>query len=209
MKKKKKIPFFIKFIVFFLLLSSLLFSLLMLYDSKIFKTVVEISHIQSKSTANTIIDHAVQNTIKELNITSSDFFIEKQQNSSSVSVNTILINTFCTAVSMGITQGMEQIADEYISIPIGVITGIEMFSNIGPHIPFYIKPMGIASVDYDTSFTAEGINQINFKIWLNVAMDIKIVNPLRSETMSVSRKIMLVDTVINGTVPERYTTIGN
>lgn len=209
MKKNKKIPLFIKLILFFLLLSCLLFSLLMLYDSKIFKTVVEISHIQSKSTANTIIDNAVQNTIKELNITSSDFFIEKQQNSSSVSVNTILINTFCTAVSMGITQGMEQIADEYISIPIGVITGIEMFSNIGPHIPFYLKPMGIASVDYDTSFTAEGINQINFKIWLNVAMDIKIVNPLRSETMSVSRKIMLVDTVINGTVPERYTTIGN
>ena len=84
-----------------------------------------------------------------------------------------------------------------------------MFSNTGPSIPFYLKPMGLASVDYETSFTAEGINQINFKIWINVAMDIKIVNPLRSETMSVSRKIMLVDTIINGTVPERYMTLGN
>jgi sporulation protein YunB len=181
----------------------------MLYDTKIFKTVVEISHIQSKSTANTIIDEAVQNTIKELNITSSDFFIEKQQYSTAVSVNTILINTFCSTVSMAITEGMEKIAEEHISIPIGVITGIEMFSNIGPSIPFYIKPMGIASVDYETSFSAEGINQINFKIWLNVCMDIRIVNPLRSETMSVSRKIMLVDTIINGTVPERYMTLGN
>ena len=110
---------------------------------------------------------------------------------------------------MGITKGMEQIADEYINIPLGVITGIEVFSNIGPNIPFYIKPMGIASVDYETSFSAEGINQTNFKIWLNIAMDIKIVNPLRSETISVSRKIMLVDTVINGTVPERYMSLNN
>lgn len=209
MKKNKKIPLCFKLFISFLLLSCFLFSLLMLYDTKIFKAVVEISHIQSKSTANTIIDNAVQNTIKQLNITSSDFFIEKQQNTSSVSVNTILINTFCTTVSMAITQGMEQIADEYISIPLGVITGIEMLSHAGPCIPFYLKPMGIASVDYETSFSSEGINQINFKIWLNVAMDIKIVNPLRSEVISVSRKIMLVDTILNGTVPERYMTIGN
>ena len=180
----------------------------MLYDSKIFSTVIEISHIQSKTTANTIIDTAVQSTIQDLNITSSDFFIEKQQNDT-VSVNTILINSFCSTVSMAITKGMEQIAEENISIPLGVITGIEIFSNTGPSIPFYLKPMGLASVDYETSFTAEGINQINFKIWINVAMDIKIVNPLRSETMSVSRKIMLVDTIINGTVPERYMTLGN
>ncbi len=209
MKKNKKVPLFIKLLFTFLIVFSLLFFILVLYDTKIFKTVVEISHIQSKATANTIIDKAVQNTIKELNITSSDFFIEKQSDTSAVSVNTILINTFCTTLSMGITKGMEQIADEYISIPLGVITGIEVFSNIGPNIPFYIKPMGIASVDYETSFSAEGINQTNFKIWLNIAMDIKIVNPLRSETMSVSRKIMLVDTVINGTVPERYMSLNN
>lgn len=205
--KNKKIPLFLRLFLSFLLLSGFLFLVLVLYDTKIFRTVVEISHIQSKSTANTIIDEAVQNTIKELGVSSSDFFIEKDL--SSVSVNTILINTFCTTVSTEITKGMEQIADEYITIPMGVITGIEFFSNIGPEIPFYLKPMGIASVDYETSFSSEGINQINFKIWLNVAMDIKIVNPLRSETMSVSRKIMLVDTVISGTVPERYMTVGN
>ncbi len=208
MKKSKKIPFSFKLFFTFLLLCCFFFFILMLYDSKIFSTVIEISHIQSKTTANTIIDTAVQSTIQDLNITSSDFFIEKQQNDT-VSVNTILINSFCSTVSMAITKGMEQIAEENISIPLGVITGIEMFSNTGPSIPFYLKPMGLASVDYETSFTAEGINQINFKIWINVAMDIKIVNPLRSETMSVSRKIMLVDTIINGTVPERYMTLGN
>ncbi len=208
MKKSKKIPFSFKLFFTFLLLCCFFFFILMLYDSKIFSTVIEISHIQSKTTANTIIDTAVQSTIQDLNITSSDFFIEKQQNDT-VSVNTILINSFCSTVSMAITKGMEQIAEENISIPLGVITGIEIFSNTGPSIPFYLKPMGLASVDYETSFTAEGINQINFKIWINVAMDIKIVNPLRSETMSVSRKIMLVDTIINGTVPERYMTLGN
>lgn len=208
MKKTKKIPLFFKLFFTFLLLCCFFFFLFMLYDTKIFSTVLEISHIQSKATANTIIDTAVQSTIKDLNITSSDFFIEKQQNDT-VSVNTILINSFCSTVSMAITKGMEQISEEDISIPLGVITGIEIFSNAGPSIPFYLKPMGLASVDYETSFTAEGINQINFKIWLNVAMDIKIVNPLRSETMSVSRKIMLVDTIINGTVPERYMTLGN
>ena len=54
-----------KLFIVFLLLTSIIFVILMLYDTKIFKTVVEISHIQSKSTANNIIDEEVQNTIKE------------------------------------------------------------------------------------------------------------------------------------------------
>ena len=175
------------------------------YDTKIFQAVIEISHIQSKAAANIIIDNAVEDTIKELNITSSDFFIEKQQDN--VSVNTLLINTFCSSVSTGITEGLSAISEEKILIPMGIITGIDMFANTGPNIPFSLRPMGAATVDYETSFSSAGINQINFKIWIDVSMEIKIVSPLWQQTMTVTRKIMLVDTVISGTVPERYMTL--
>ena len=67
--------------------------------------------------------------------------------------------------------------------------------------------MGAATVAYETSFSSAGINQINFKIWIDVSMEIKIVSPLWQQTMTVARKIMLVDTVISGTVPERYMTL--
>ena len=204
-KKRRKFPFPFKLLLFFLFLSSFFFFILIQYDTKIFQAVIEISHIQSKAAANIIIDNAVEDTIKELNITSSDFFIEKQQDN--VSVNTLLINTFCSSVSTGITEGLSAISEEKILIPMGIITGIDMFANTGPNIPFSLRPMGAATVDYETSFSSAGINQINFKIWIDVSMGIKIVSPLWQQTMTVTRKIMLVDTVISGTVPERYMTL--
>ena len=204
-KKRRKFPFPFKLLLFFLFLSSFFFFILIQYDTKIFQAVIEISHIQSKAAANIIIDNAVEDTIKELNITSSDFFIEKQQDN--VSDNTLLINTFCSSVSTGITEGLSAISEEKILIPMGIITGIDMFANTGPNIPFSLRPMGAATVDYETSFSSAGINQINFKIWIDVSMEIKIVSPLWQQTMTVTRKIMLVDTVISGTVPERYMTL--
>ena len=204
-KKRRKFPFPFKLLLFFLFLSSFFFFILIQYDTKIFQAVIEISHIQSKAAANIIIDNAEEDTIKELNITSSDFFIEEQQDN--VSVNTLLINTFCSSVSTGITEGLSAISEEKILIPMGIITGIDMFANTGPNIPFSLRPMGAATVDYETSFSSAGINQINFKIWIDVSMEIKIVSPLWQQTMTVTRKIMLVDTVISGTVPERYMTL--
>ena len=49
-----------------------------------------------------------------------------------------------------------------------------------------------------------GINQINYKIWVDISMEMKIVNPLYQEILSMERKIMLVDIVFSGKVPEHY-----
>lgn len=206
-KKYKKQKHFSKLLLLFLSVFVFVFVLLVHCDNRFFAAVLEISHMQSKTATNNVIDKAVQNTIQELQIDSSDFFIGGQDGVTTVSANTLLINQFCSNVSTGITKGMDEISNECISIPLGMITGIDIFSSRGPKIPFSLRPMGTASVDYETSFTSVAINQVNFKIWLNVSADIKIVHPLRQEKVSLTRKIMLVDTVISGTVPERYLNI--
>lgn len=200
-KKGKHLP---KFIILFLSIFVPVLILLIQCDNHIFGAILEISRLQSITTANKVIDKAVQDTIQTLQVDSSDFFIGGQEDLTTVSANTLLINKFCSTISAEITNGMDKISNECIPIPLGMITGIDILSNMGPKIPFSVRPMGTASVDYETSFTSVAINQVNFKIWLNIAVDVKIVNPLRQEKVSLTRKIMLVDTVISGTVPERY-----
>ena len=70
----------------------------------------------------------------------------------------------------------------------------------------YILALTVFSVktDYQTEFVSAGINQINYKIWLNLSMDMKVVNPLYQETITLNRKIMLCDLVFSGKVPEHY-----
>ena len=64
--------------------------------------------------------------------------------------------------------------------------------------------MGSAEVDYETEFISAGINQTNYKIWLTVDITVSLANPLYSKRVNMTRKIMLVDTIIKGEVPSNY-----
>lgn len=177
-------------------------------DNQLTETAIEISHTESKLAANKMIDQALNAAIAELSLASSDIFITRQAEPEAISANTLLVNQFCTLVSENITANLNRLAEVSIPVPFGQLLGISYFATSGPTINFDLLPMGGVNVDYETSFTAVGINQTNFKIWINVDMDMKVVYPLRQEPVSLSRKIMLVDTVISGTVPDQYLNFG-
>jgi hypothetical protein len=65
-------------------------------------------------------------------------------------------------------------------------------------------PIGAANVEYHTSFTSAGINQINFQVWLTVTAAMQIVNPLQTREAAVERSVPLVNTVFAGEIPEIF-----
>jgi sporulation protein YunB len=89
-----------------------------------------------------------------------------------------------------------------IAVPIGMLTGIPILAGLGPEFSVNIIPAGEAKVEYETSFTSAGINQINFQVWLVVSTNMRIVVPLQEETIPISRRVPLVNTVFAGVVPE-------
>ena len=196
-------------IFIFLLIAATAFSLVFSQlDKRLSEIAIEISHTESKLEANKMIDQAVSQTIDTLSLESSDLFVSRQETPEAISANTLLINQFCSLVSDNITNNLYKLTEHTISVPFGQLTGVDFFANSGPSIPFSLRPMGAVNVDYETSFNAVGINQTNFKIWININMDMKVVYPMRQESVALSRKIMLVDTVISGTVPEQYLNFG-
>jgi len=52
-----------------------------------------------------------------------------------------------------------------------------------------------------------GINQVHFSVWLTVESEVRIINPVQSSEIFVTRHISLVDTVITGVVPDMYMTV--
>ena len=68
-------------------------------------------------------------------------------------------------------------------------------------------PSKEALVNYNTEFNSVGINQSNFKIWIDINTTVRIINPLQKKEIEFNRKVMIVDTVINGVVPENYMNI--
>ena len=183
-------------IIFFIII--LFFSLI---ENRFVPTLKEISHMKCKTTANEIIDTSVQKILKEMEIT--PLFCFSDENNGYIA-NTALVNQLCSEFSAEITNQMASLQKENIRIPFGAVTGWSYFANLGPEIPFTLVPMGTVKVDYTSDFLSAGINQINYKIWVDISMEMKIVNPLYQEILSLERKIMLVDIVFSGKVPEHY-----
>ncbi|MDO4531480.1 MAG: sporulation protein YunB [Bacillota bacterium] len=185
-----------------LFLGSILFFVLL--ETRFLPALKEISHSHCKATANEIIDTATMHQISALD--AAELLIEKD---GGYIANTVLVNHFCALLSKEITEALYFLPEEEILIPFGAATDLSIFANTGPDIPFSMLPVGNANVEYETEFTAAGINQINYKIWLDITIEIRVVNPFYQESVQMKRKCMLADLIYGGTVPEHYVQFTN
>ncbi len=159
----------------------------------------------AKDKANRVINESVNKALDESGINYNDLFrVSNDNNITMITTDTVAINTLCANISEYITEEMSGLENDEINVPYGVTTGVGILANVGPPIIFEIMPAGGAEVDYQTEFNSAGINQTNYKIWLTVKITVSLVNPLYDEEMSMNRNLMLVDTVINGEVPDYY-----
>lgn len=180
---------------------SILFVSIYLFEQRILPSLLDVSHLRSKSIANQVLDSSLQELIDNKNI-DNDYFISYRD--SQIIINSQNINSFCSSLSLILTDKIDNLSQEIIEIPIGSASQLNFFEESGFSVPFRLFPIGVATSDYETEFTSTGINQTNYKIWIYVDIEIQIANPFLTEAVTLSKKIMLVDTVIRGDVPEQY-----
>ena len=178
-----------------------------LIDKRLAPAIIEIANISSVSRINSVMDEALNDIINKYQLDSNDFYIRNQGEDGKtnyLSVNTLLINKVCSGLAADMSNKLKSQGAQDLSIPMGAMFGSGFFANMGPRIGFKVIPYGESVVDYSTSFTSAGINQINFQVWLNVESTVRIVNPLQNKDIVVTRKISLVNTIFSGEIPEIY-----
>ncbi|MBM6828030.1 sporulation protein YunB [Anaerotignum lactatifermentans] len=196
--KKSVLPSFLLFFgIFFLTISG--FSFL---DKGLSRISTEISALQAQNAVVSIMDQSLQETLAESGLSAGNFLME--DTNGAIAADAIRINSFCADLSQRLTIAFGQLEQERIPVPLGALTGTEFFANSGPCLTFTLQPAGMAQVDYETALEESGINQMHFQIWLKISAQIRVVNPLHSETFPMERKIMLADLVFAGDVPSHY-----
>ncbi len=206
-KKKKylKIPFFSLFIL--LIFIGIIYFFVIQFENEVLPTAIKVSQKYATNIISQEINKSVEKVIKDLNLYTNDFFnksVDETTNKTYLDINTILINNVCTNVSQELSESLKSIKDTKIELPIGVFSGISAFSEFGPSFSVYLSSIGDATVDYETNFQSVGINQINFQVYLNIDCSVSIINPMYRKDIDVSRKLMLVNTVFDGDVPNTY-----
>ena len=160
---------------------------------------------------NNVINYVVHEIIIQNQVTAEDFILRNftADEKPVFSVNTVLVNEICNAAAMAISARLNNMEPEIVSVPVGMILGLDTMAQTGPRFSFKLAPIGNALVNYETSFTAVGINQTHFSVWLTVDSVVRIINPVQSAEIVVTRNVSLVDTIITGGVPDMYLNMDN
>ncbi len=110
------------------------------FDLRLTEIAEEMSKLESKTAANRVIDTALERTLAELSMEAEDFYFANESNPDGISADTIAINRFCTTLSSEITKELEQLNNEKINVPLGSISGVELFANGDLTFPFLWNP---------------------------------------------------------------------
>ena len=176
------------------------------FDRRILPMVLEAAELRLQAEINNVINDVIQDIIYQRNFTAADFLIKTDGGAGSpvLTVNTVLANDICNTAANKISQRLNNLQAEEVSVPMGMALGLDTLAQVGPRFTFNLAPIGNALVNYKTSFTAVGINQTHFSVWLHVESVVRIINPVHSTEIVVTRNISLVDTVISGVVPDTF-----
>ena len=190
--------------VFLILITLAMYLAITIANRTIMPVVNTIASQRAVVQINDVINQSLIRIINDHGLTSENFYALSLDNTgslNSLSVNTILVNQVASELAVDISVQLSDDGPMSIAVPMGLFTGIPIFAGLGPNLNVNVIPTGEAIVEYETSFTSAGINQINFQVWLLVETNMRIVIPLQEEDIPVSRRVPLVNTVFAGEVP--------
>jgi sporulation protein YunB len=177
------------------------------FDRTILPLVLEAAELELQTEMNNVINAVIHDITREKGITANDFFTRQHDPITGgpvLSINTVLVNDMCNEAAKRISDRLNNLEPRVVSVPIGMAFNLDTLSQAGPRFNFTMAPIGNALVTYDSRLTAKGINQVHFAVWMTVEAVVRIINPVHSFEVEVSRHVSLVDTVISGIVPETY-----
>lgn len=121
-----------------------------------------------------------------------------------IKTNTQLVNEIALRLSLTAQEKMQKNDNLSVSVPLGALTGIVFLSSWGPDIEIDIIPSGTIAYEYSTILKTSGINQVNYKIILNMITTVNLIIPGNHKQISVDSEVLLTDCIIAGRVPDVY-----
>ena len=170
----------------------------------------DIAVYKCENRATDMINEAIQNTLDNSDYTYNDL-VEINKNSdneiTSVSCVSSKINSLKTDISRQINKGFENQDKNGFNIAVGTISGINLFSGVGPEIKVHFEKEGSVKTNIKSSFSSAGINQTLHRIYVEISTDIVAIAASGTYKSNVKTEFLLAETIIVGEIPEGYVSI--
>ena len=130
--------------------------------------------------------------------------IEKDGENNILKTDVVTINKIASDIALEAERQFKELQNEYITIPLGAITGNKYLSGSGPNINIMVIPTGNILTEIKNEFESQGINQTVYRIYLELTCKVSIVTQYKTIEESLVNQVLLVETVVVGGVPESY-----
>lgn len=166
------------------------------------------TYIENKGILYTqkFIQDAISNEISNEIAINELYIFQKDENDNikSVIINTNKINNILSIINESLEKDIQLLNKEELYIPLSIILGENIFSNVGPNLKLTIIPIGNYKCDVVSKVSEYGINNSLFEISIKVEMKIQSLVPLNKIESNVECNIPIVMQIIQGDVPRYY-----
>jgi len=200
--KKSKNRGKITTIVLILIIAFETASLLLNYMNPIFE---QVSIYEAKKLATFVANDQTTKVMQNYNYDSM-FSIEKdaEGNVSMIQMNMYRVNIIISNIAYYIQEQMKQPENSSVSIPMGNLLGINLFSGYGPKIKMKVVLLGSVETDLRSEFISKGINQTLHRVYLQIDCPVQILSSYKTMQEKVSNQFLLAENVIVGNIPSTY-----
>lgn len=107
----------------------------------------------------------------------------------------------------GLFDRLEDLEQTTVEVPLGSVFAPRFFSGMGPVVDIGMAGLTQMEAEFVSAFSSAGINQTRHNIIIEIHAGFRILTPFGGEDREIVSRYPVTDTVIVGTVPERYTYI--
>lgn len=100
-------------------------------------------------------------------------------------------------------------SEALVRIPIGQASGNALLANLGPKVPVHFSVIGDVQPDFITIIEEYGINNALVRLEIEIKVNVQIVIPFSTKTTEVVTTIPVDTRIIQGLVPDFYSSGGN
>lgn len=160
---------------------------------------------------------AVSNAVTEVMANSHDAEFLKvvrddQSKIKDVELDSVLITELAQKITVTAQQKINEVGQDGIKIPIGSLSGVTLFTGLGPDINIKIYLVGSTKTQIFSVFTDSGINQTLHRLYFNITGSVAVAIPGLPSTVNTSTQVLMSEMIIVGDVPPTYlnaTSIGD
>ncbi len=198
-KKRRRRARFIAFLLIFLGI----LALIQIQVQPVVETIAaQRAHLEVINIINAAVDEQLGQGIGYQQLV--NVVTDEQGMVSYIQPDTVKITRLTTAIALDIEERINDLEEQGIEFPIGLLTGYILLADKGPNFHIDIRPTGDVAVDISDEFEEAGINQTRHRVILNVEADLGILIPFQSELVRVTNSLPLAENIIVGPIPDTY-----